>query len=79
MAEACFHHDGGKARRDQPLIGACFDADRFTLGRVGIEPDARYFSTVHHDPVFAEMVAFAEDATADPPEWADLFRRLGAG
>ena len=76
VAEACFHHEGGRARRDQPLIGACFDADRFTLGRVGTEPDPRYFSVIHHDPGFAEMVRFAEEATDDPPEWADLFRPL---
>ncbi|MBB1491469.1 MULTISPECIES: hypothetical protein [unclassified Paracoccus (in: a-proteobacteria)] len=77
VAEACFHHEGGKPRRDQPLIGACFDADRFTLGRVGIEPEPRYFSVIHHDPAFAEMVRFAEDATDDPPGWEELFARLG--
>jgi|GEM_PF-6904055 len=76
VAEACFHHEGGKARRDQPLIGACFDADRFTLGRVGIDPDPWHFSVIHHDPLFAEMVRFAADMTAEPPEWELLFARV---
>lgn len=77
VAEACFFHEGGAARRDQPLIGACFDADRFTLGRVGKDPEPHYFSVIHHEPAFAEMVRFAEAATADPPEWAALFARPG--
>lgn len=79
VAEACLHHEGGKPRRDQPLIGACFDADRFTLGRVGTDPDPWFFSVVHHDPDFAEMVRFAQDATRAPPEWTRLFRLLDAG
>ena len=29
-----------------PTIGCCWDADRLDLGRVGIEPEAEYQSTV---------------------------------
>ncbi len=41
---ACRDHTGG-GLSDDPTIGACWDADRLTLWRVGIEPDARYMST----------------------------------
>jgi uncharacterized protein len=41
---ACrFHNDGGVS--SDPTVGACRDADRLDLPRVGITPQARYFST----------------------------------
>jgi len=44
LYEACANHTDGKTTTD-PLIGACWDADRLDLGRVGITPNARYLST----------------------------------
>jgi len=44
LYEACADHTEGKTTTD-PLIGACWDADRLDLGRVGITPNARYLST----------------------------------
>ncbi len=41
---ACKHHTDGRTTSDL-LVGACWDADRLDLGRVGIKPDARYMST----------------------------------
>jgi uncharacterized protein len=41
---ACVHHTDGTTSTD-PTIGCCWDADRLDLGRVGIEPAARYLST----------------------------------
>lgn len=41
---ACIWHDRGHTS-DDPTIGACWDADRLDLPRVGIEPLARYMST----------------------------------
>jgi len=38
------HHNKGKVS-DDLQIGACWDADRLELGRVGIYPDAKYMST----------------------------------
>ena len=38
------HHTGGKLSED-PTIGACWDADRLDLGRVGIIPSSTYMST----------------------------------
>lgn len=41
---ACAEHTDGKTTSDL-LIGACWDADRLDLGRVGIKPHVRYLST----------------------------------
>lgn len=45
LTEACRSHDRGTVSSD-PTIGACFDADRLTLSRVGIRPDRAYLSGV---------------------------------
>ncbi len=42
---ACEHHASGQTT-DDPTVGACWDADRLDLPRVGIQPQARYLSTV---------------------------------
>jgi uncharacterized protein len=41
---AVHHHTDGETSQD-PTIGACWDADRLDLGRVGITPVPRYMST----------------------------------
>jgi uncharacterized protein len=41
---ACAEHTDGTITSHQ-IIGACWDADRLDLGRVGITPNARYLST----------------------------------
>jgi len=41
LAEACDGHTKGKVH-DDPTIGACWDADRLDLARVGITPRASY-------------------------------------
>ena len=43
-------HDGGTVSSNA-LIGACWDADRSLLGRVGITPHPRYFSTATDDGI----------------------------
>ena len=42
---ACEHHTH-QDHHDDPTVGACWDADRLELGRVGIDPDPSYFNTV---------------------------------
>ena len=37
------HNKGNKSKN--PTIGACWDADRLELNRVGIFPSAEFFST----------------------------------
>ncbi len=44
LVEACRDHTRGKTHAD-PTIGACWDADRLDLDRVGMTPDPRYLST----------------------------------
>ena len=44
LREACRDHTSGGVHSD-PTIGACWDADRLDLGRVGIRPAARFLST----------------------------------
>jgi uncharacterized protein len=46
LTEAMIWHDKGKISGD-PTIGACWDADRLDLPRVGIRPEAKYMSTAH--------------------------------
>jgi uncharacterized protein len=41
---ACVWHTDG-LHHDDPTIGTCWDADRLDLGRVGLQPDARFMST----------------------------------
>ena len=44
LQEACAGHTDGLTSAD-PTIGACWDADRLDLPRVGITPDAALIST----------------------------------
>jgi uncharacterized protein len=44
LQHACKWHTHGKVSTD-PTIGACWDADRLDLTRVGIEPSHRFMST----------------------------------
>lgn len=44
LTEACQGHTSGGCN-DNPTIGACWDADRLDLGRVGKTPAARLMST----------------------------------
>ena len=41
---ACCHHTG-QMHHDDPAIGACWDADRLDIGRVGFELNVKYFTT----------------------------------
>jgi uncharacterized protein len=44
LREACIGHSEGRTH-DDPTIGACWDADRLDLPRVGVLPDPRFMST----------------------------------
>jgi uncharacterized protein len=45
LTTACDGHTDGFVS-DDPTVGACWDADRLDLPRVGIQPEARLLSTV---------------------------------
>ena len=42
---SCEHHTH-RTHHEDPVVAACWDADRLELGRVEIEPDPDYFNTV---------------------------------
>lgn len=44
LSFACEHHNRGRVT-DDATVGACWDADRLDLGRVGYVPDRKYLST----------------------------------
>ena len=44
LSYACEHHEKGRISGD-PTVGACWDADRLDLGRVGIRPSRKFLST----------------------------------
>jgi uncharacterized protein len=82
LAEACTGHTRGKVH-DDPTIGACWDADRLDLARVGITPKANYLSTAPaRDPsIIAEATARAVEGHIFPivPEvWLPLVQGPGA-
>lgn len=67
---------GGDADRS---CAACLDADRFTLRRVGTEPERRYFSLDYDDAAFGAWVGEGDRLTDDPPAWDKLIASLAAG
>ncbi len=44
LSDACIGHTDGQTTTDA-TIGACWDADRLDLGRVGLLPQGRFMST----------------------------------
>jgi uncharacterized protein len=68
------------APSDDPTVGACWDADRFNLWRVGITPDVAYMSTMTAREHFDELsnVARARIAGAEP-SWAVVADAISRG
>jgi uncharacterized protein len=60
-----------------PTVGACWDADRLNLWRVGVEPAPALLSTdAARSP---EVLAWSRTVHLDPPTWAELASIAGAG
>ena len=55
LCDACVRHDRGEVSGD-PTIGACWDADRLDLPRVGVMPAARLMSTARGKHLALERV-----------------------
>ena len=67
LAHACAEHADGTVSADI-TVGACWDADRLDLPRVGVTPRPDLFST---------DVARGETYRATTPaDWLELYRRL---
>lgn len=73
LYDSLVRHDQGFTTTTS-LTGACWDADRSLLERVGIVPNPRYFSTVPAH-LFAAMVARGGDVAYEPATWDDLAQR----
>jgi uncharacterized protein len=71
LLRACRLHDAGRVSRDDPTIGACWDADRLNLWRVGIAPNPRLLSLAPaRDP---QMIRWAKNLQADAVgAWRDV-------
>ncbi len=75
LAHACATHTGG-APTDDPTVGACYDADRLNLWRVGTVPDPRLLSTAPaREP---ETIRRCSAAVREPAPWPGLLARYSA-
>lgn len=71
-------HTTARASEDA-TIGACWDADRFNLWRVGTVPDVAFLSTRVAHEHFGELSEGARAAIARPPlTWHEVDQLVGA-
>lgn len=54
LRHALEHHTD-EIHNNDPTIGACYDADRLDLGRVGITPDPDYLNTTYAKSIASDM------------------------
>jgi uncharacterized protein len=74
VAEACRLHERGQTRPETPTIGACWDADRVNLVRLGFRLDTRYFTVLSgEDGTLDALAGEARLIVSDPPGWDALF------
>lgn len=73
LVKACDGHDGGRTTKSA-AIGACWDADRINLWRVGIEPDNKFFSVLRGEK-FNEMKGRYRTGWSTPPEWDEIIAK----
>jgi uncharacterized protein len=71
---ACEEHTNGGVSRD-PTVGACWDADRLNLWRVGIRPDPRLLSTGAARN--GGRIKWARDLQREHVAWEDLYLGFG--
>lgn len=72
---ALVEHDNGRIS-DDPTVGACWDADRLQLWRIGVRPGPALLSTQAAKK--PGRIRWARQAMlAAPPRWQDLARDFG--
>ncbi len=71
---ACEEHTNGGVDPN-PSVGACWDADRLNLWRVGIRPDPRLLSTGAARN--GGRIAWARGLQREHVAWEDLYRGFG--
>jgi len=77
LIHALKFHDSGKTALNDPTIGACWDADRLNLGRIGIVPSYEYMSTDAALSGFDDLVSYAKilDSMKEV-SWGDVIRAI---
>ncbi len=76
---ALIGHDQGETT-DDATIGACWDADRLTLWRVGIMPDRKYLSTKPARQFDLDFVGFGCDIVEGADlDWEKVVEAYGSG
>ena len=74
LGYACEEHTNGGIGRD-PTVGACWDADRLNLWRVGIRPSPRLLST--EAARNGGRIAWARGLQREHVGWEELYRGFG--
>lgn len=75
LLQACSDHSDVR-RSDDPTIGACLDADRLNLWRVGTVPEPQYLSTPA--ALDEELREWSRNLHGRARAWPELFRSAGA-
>lgn len=76
LAQACLFHEKGKTCLEDTSIGACWDADRYNLLRLMIEPRRDLLSSGLDEDEHWQIRQFSNDVWSRPPEWEDLVLQL---
>lgn len=76
VLRACEVHSLPAPYGDDMRIGACLDADRLNLVRLGIRPRADLMSAIPAGPALEEAIASAEKIWRSPPPWGSLMASL---
>lgn len=72
LVDAIRDHTGAVKSLD-PTVGACWDADRFNLLRVGIEPDVAFMSTQAARGCFENLIAHTRMLIGgEEPAWSEV-------
>jgi uncharacterized protein len=83
LSQACLLHQKGRSNAGDRDIGACWDADRFSLVRLEITPNARFMSLGYDDAEMRDLIEVSRRISAEPPEWDELIdaaiKREGVG
>jgi uncharacterized protein len=73
LERAIRDHEKGRTSRN-PTIGACFDADRLNLWRVGVQPDPRLLSTAAAKD--EDLIQWVRDLQRERFSWACVWDDL---
>lgn len=76
LAQACLLHEKGRICPEDAVIGACWDADRYNLLRLMIEPRRDLLSSGLDDEEHWQVRQFSDEVWRAPPDWAVLVHQV---